>query len=352
MPADVSRNCGESYVSGTTMQRLETILDEARRSWSCPNGTGYTAQSRMALELRDVIAPDGRILLKSEWGPISDDWPAVSFSKRSVGERLRAEFNPDRDVLLYVGTTNDQLTRNPAHRGCFLCAVKVEPNVIHDTRSLVPPESWVRAQQDYGGRWEMSVAVRSAWDIPSLPQARNVAPESYRSLGWRSNWGNTAEAHPEERGALLALQLVPVTLKLQPAGKAFDAQRSFLNLDEATKREIARMVSGIRERVAKSGTTATRVNPVRMADSDLHLLLWAKVQEQDFRCGLCGGPLAPAHSNRLLAWSADRVDSLLPSYDRDNLHVTHLGCNLAKNDVNMQDFREWIGILRGPALTE
>ena len=49
--------------------------------------------------LRDVLAPDGRIFLKSEWGAISDEWPAVSFSKKNVGERLRREFNPERDVF-------------------------------------------------------------------------------------------------------------------------------------------------------------------------------------------------------------------------------------------------------------
>jgi hypothetical protein len=302
----------------------------------------------MPVTLREVIAPDGRIFMKSEWGPISDDWPAVSFSKKSVGERLRADFNPDRDVLLYVGTSNEEFTRSPAHRGRLLSAVKVEPNVIHDTRSLVPPESWARAQQTYANRWEMSMAVRTAWNIPSLPLAKDVAPTSYSSLGWRSNWGNVAEVQGQERSALLAIELVPITLKLQPAGRAFDAQRSFLSLDEGTKKEIARMAANIRARVAASGTTSMRTNPLRtMPESELQILLYMKLKEQDNECALCGGTLIPSHTNSLLTWSPDRIDSSVQAYDDANMHIVHLGCNLAKCDATMQEFREWVGIVRG-----
>ena len=62
------------------------------------------------------MAADGKVFLKSEWAPISDYWPCVSFTKRSVGARLRQEFAPGRDMLIYVGTTNAELTENPDHR--------------------------------------------------------------------------------------------------------------------------------------------------------------------------------------------------------------------------------------------
>jgi hypothetical protein len=38
--------------------------------------------------LSDVVGKDGRIWVKSEWGSASDYWPAVSFSKRTVIQRL------------------------------------------------------------------------------------------------------------------------------------------------------------------------------------------------------------------------------------------------------------------------
>jgi len=49
----------------------------------------------------------------------------------------------------------------------------------------------------------------------------------------------------------------------------------------------------------------------------------------------------------LLQASADRIDSALPNYDAKNIHITNLGCNLAKNDVSMAEFAEWLTIVRG-----
>ena len=223
----------------------------------------------MAVVLKDIIAPLGKIFLKSEWGPVSDEWPAVSFSKKSVGERLRAEFGPDRDILLYVGTGNPELTRKPEHRRCILSAIKVEPNAIYATRDLVPPASWARAQKGYRGRWESSMAVRHAWDIPSLPSAKALSPESYRSLGFRSNWGNVTEVQASERDGLLDIEVYPLALQIQRAAKQFDDTRAFLNMDPTIRAEIARMAGLIMQRVQASGTQSVRSKPNRTADTDL-----------------------------------------------------------------------------------
>ena len=295
--------------------------------------------------LRDVIASDGRIFLKSEWGPMSDEWPAVSFSKSNVGEKLRREFNPDRDAILYVGTAGPR-TEQERHRQRVLSAVKVEPNVIYDTRSLVPPESWERAQQSYKGRWERSMSVRRAWAFVDPPLAPEIIPVSYRSLGTLQALGNVIEVQPTERNALVDLAIALIALKLQGAGTAFDDKRAAINLEESIKKEIGRMVIGIRERVRNSGTQSIRNNPLRTADSELIILFQKKWREQNGTCALCGGDLVCAPDNRLLQCSADRVDSALPSYDASNVHITHLGCNLAKNDVPMEQFQEWIEVVR------
>jgi hypothetical protein len=296
--------------------------------------------------LTDVIAADGRIFLKSEWGAISDEWPAVSFSKRTVGERLRREFDPNRDIILYVGTSNPETTKDPQHRRSILSAIKVEPNAIYDTRELIPPESWARAQLGYRGRWESSMAVRRAWTVAGFPLAPDIIPKSYRSLGVRSNWGNVVEVEQSERTALLALTLLPLDLKLQKAGTQFDDKRAFLNLDALTKTEIGRMVAQIRERVLRSGTDSVRTNPVRFAESDIQIVLGKKWHDQAGGCALCGAALVYAPTNRLLACSADRIDSGRPWYDTANLQITHLACNLAKNDVPMAQFEEWLSIVR------
>ena len=301
--------------------------------------------------LKDVIAPDGRIFLKSEWGDMSDEWPAVSFSKRTVGERLRREFNPDRDVILYVGTGNPETTKDPRHRRSILSAIKVEPNATYPTRELIPPESWARAQQGFRGRWESSMAVRRAWTVVGFPLAPDIIPKSYCSLGIRSNWGNVVEVDQGERSALLNLTLLPLDLKLQNAGTQFDDKRAFLNLDALTKTEIGRMAAQIRDRVRRSSTESSRTNPMRFAESDIQIILGKKWRGQLGCCALCGAALVHAPTNRLLACSADRIDSGRPWYDTANLQITHLACNLAKNDVPMAQFEEWLSIVRSADVT-
>jgi hypothetical protein len=303
--------------------------------------------------LKDVVASDGRIFLKSEWGPASDHWPALSFTKRSVGDRLRRDFIPDRDVVMYVGTGNPESTGNPNHRRRLLSAIKPEPNIIHQTKLLVPQESWEEAQRDYRGRWEHSLTIRYSWDIVGFPLATELIPNSYRLLGQMQNLGNIVEVvESSERNALLGLEIIPVELNLQPAATSFDDKRGILNLDAAIRKEIGRIASGLIERAGRSGTESMRLNPVRIVDSDIHILVGKKWREQSACCALCGGELAVGGTNKLLQGSADRINSELPAYDDKNLHITHLGCNLAKNDVSMHEFAEWLAVVRANSVSE
>jgi hypothetical protein len=67
------------------------------------------------MRLRDLIKPDGKIFIKSEWEPASASWSAVSFSKRTVGESLQREFQSGRDAIVIIGTSNP-LTTDQKHR--------------------------------------------------------------------------------------------------------------------------------------------------------------------------------------------------------------------------------------------
>lgn len=300
--------------------------------------------------LKDVIAEDGHIFLKSEWGPMSDHWPALSFSKRSVGDRLRRDFNPDRDAILYVGTGNPKSTGDPQHRRRLLSVIKAEPNTIHETRLLVPAQSWEEAQRDYRGRWEHSLTIRYAWDVVGFPLAADLIPDSYRLLGKLENLGNVVEVVEAERAVLLQLAIVPVELHLQPAATSFDDKRGILRLDSAIRKEIGRMATILLDRAKRGGTESVTINPARLVDSDIQILLGKKWQEQNGRCALCTGALITDGSNKLLQASPDRVSSELPSYDVSNVQITHLGCNLAKNDVPMEEFAEWLNVVRGKAV--
>jgi hypothetical protein len=298
--------------------------------------------------LGDVVAADGHIWLKSEWAPASEEWPAVSFSKRSVGERLQREFRPRRDILIYAGTGNPQFTEEPQHRKRLLSALSIEPMQLLETRTCIPAESWERAQRDFRGRWYWSMPALDIWDIEDLPLAHDVSPQSYSQLGLIVNRGSVVEVLTEEREALLQLRLRKVAFEPAPKARPFGNTRTFLNLSREIRDEIARMAGGIRDRVVRGGTEQTRTSPVRtMSETDINIMLGVKWQEQNGLCFLCHGPLLPGTKNYLLQCSPDRIDSQDVAYNEANTRITHLGCNLAKNKVTIPDFEDWLMVVRG-----
>ena len=310
------------------------------------------------MQVADLMAPDGTVFLKSEWAPISDYWPCVSFTKRSVGYRLSREFVPGRDILVYVGTTNAELTEDPDHRSCLLSAVVVEPNQILETRKLIPAEHWARSVEAHGDRWPHSLAVVRAASMlgPPYPGARDMIPQAYRSFASISNRGTVVPAEGQERAAVMALPVTELHLKLTADVQAYLKLRASvsIHIPLTVKQEIARMAERIQDRVKNGGEIAARRNPIRTAPniSDLSVLLTRKWQdEQRGMCALCGGTLTAGTANAMMKPSADRIDSINGSYCDDNVQITHLACNLAKNQYGMEQFEEWLGALRGADLS-
>jgi len=303
--------------------------------------------------LSDVVGKDGRIWVKSEWGPASEDWPAVSFSKQTVGDFLRQEFRPGRDAIVYIGTSNPATTEKPEHRQRLLSAVSIEPMQVLETRDCVPAASWEEAQKQFRGRWHWSMPALNIWDFDGFPLAHDISPATYRQLGLIVNRGRVVELVPEERDAILALPVHPVAFEPPRKAVGFGTTRAFLNLSDEIRREIGRMVAGILGRVAASGTERTSVNPTRMmTEPDIHIMLGTKWQEQKGRCFLCQGLLLPGTRNYLLQASPDRTDSQDAAYSKENTRITHLGCNLAKNKVTLAEFEDWLSVVRGELLDE
>jgi len=81
--------------------------------------------------------------------------------------------------------------------------------------------------------------------------------------------------------------------------------------------------------------------------TDLVALLHKKWLEQNQRCALCDQLVRLDTEKKLLQCSPDRKDSKNPSYGDDNLQITHLACNLAKNDGTTEDFEEWLELVSG-----
>lgn len=310
------------------------------------------------MQVADMMRPDGRVFLKSEWGPISDYWPALSFSRMSVGQQLSRDFRPGRDILVYVGTSGPD-TENPDHRSRLLSAIVPEPNQILETRRIIPAESWAASVEAYGAdKWPHSLAVVRAADIegPPYPLARQVIPQAYSAFAVGSGRGGVVEALGDERAAVMTLTVRELPLNLTPDVQVYLQFRASVAVDlpRDVKQEATRMANLILDRVRKGGEERVTTNPLRSAPlfTDLYALLtriWQ--QKQGGLCALCGAPLRPGTKNRMMQASADRIDSANGAYDDTNVQVTHLACNWAKNKYSVPEFEEWVGAIRGVDLT-
>lgn len=299
--------------------------------------------------LADLVKGDGaRLWAKSEWGPAGSDWPAVSFSKRSVGDYLRQEFRPGRDFIVYIGTSSATTTENPAHRQRLLSSVNIEPMQVLETRECVPIDSWEAAQTQFRGRWQWSIPALDIYEFDGFPSAYDVLPRTYSELGLIPNRGRVVEIVRTERDATLQLAVHAIPFQRPSRAQAFSKTRQFLNLDAAIRQDIGKMAANILARVAASGNEHIGTNPLRkISEPDLHLMLGEKWRDQEGRCFLCRGPLIPNSKNYLLQSSPDRTDSTSIDYSRANTQITHLGCNLAKNKVTLADFEDWLAVVKG-----
>ena len=300
----------------------------------------------------DMMSPDGRVFLKSEWGLINDNWPALSFGRKSVGEKLRTEFQPGRDVLMYVGTSANH-TRDPAHRSAVLSAIVVQPEHMIDTSRAIPADVWARSAAKHGdNRWRYSFAITEAANVqgPPYPLARKIIPEAYGTMGKGSNRGSVVQATNYERAAIMGLPATRVSLTQTPDVSAYlelqanSTGGAALDLNG----EISRLTNLILGRVKIGGQRQLTVNPFRGAPSGtlLRALLASKWDKQRGLCALCSAPIQVGERNRMLQASADRILSSNSSYSETNVQLTHLACNLAKNNCSVEDFGEWAFAIR------
>ena len=248
------------------------------------------------MKIVDIMASYGKVFLKSEWAPISNEWPCVSFTKKSVGDRLRTEFRPGRDVLLYVGTTNPEMTEDPEHRGRVLSAVVIQPNQVLATRKIVPAAIWESSVARWGyDRWPYAMAVIRATNVVSrrLPHAHDIVPKAYRSFAEFVNRGDVVEARGEERADVMGLEVSEITLELSKAVHHYLQMMEAVSPEFplAVRQEIARMGTLIQQRVSKGGEASVKINPQRYAPniSDLITVLTSKWKDQRHQCALCGG---------------------------------------------------------------
>lgn len=128
----------------------KTVLEASNHS---QDSDKYPSALQDARTVGDLASTDSRFFLKSDWGPISEVWPALSFSKRSVGDYLNREYNPASDFIVDAGTSDPKRTENPLHRQHLLSILITEPGQPIPTEKLVPCDSWQDALKKHKKVW-------------------------------------------------------------------------------------------------------------------------------------------------------------------------------------------------------
>lgn len=107
--------------------------------------------------------------------------------------------------------------------------------------------------------------------------------------------------------------------------------------EQELARQLSRLADGILGSIASSGEPRSGINPERRLPPgcDAYQMLRRLWDEQNGICTLCGHRIPVRSSNRLLQLSPDRIDSTNIFYSPENTRLTHLACNLGKNDATI-----------------
>ncbi|CAN7188730.1 hypothetical protein LJR225_000518 [Phenylobacterium sp. LjRoot225] len=295
--------------------------------------------------LRQLLGRDGRLFAKSEFGVVDGNWPALSFSVRKSAADLFEHYKPERDLVLVVGTSDPARTVIPEHRKHVLCAVRLEPRAPISTSQIVPEDAWAASVAKWGQKWDWSLPVTASYQFEPLLEARRHMPRTYEGLGHMANIGRWTFVHDEDLPTLLDARLFKLDLTLRPSVQKIVA----LNASTPdVRRALSQVALNIQQRIQLSGQERIGQHPVRKGPnlSDILAALTEKWDEQGGHCLLCGGRIPLSPKNRLLQISPDRIDSEAKTYDPANVHLTHLGCNLAKSSGTMEDWQEFLAVIR------
>jgi hypothetical protein len=297
------------------------------------------------MRLREISSEDSAFFLKSEYGPLSEFWPAVAFSSLRVKTEIERNYRAGLDFVLYTGTSGPE-TEQPEHRSRLLSLVRVDLLQTWRTEQLVPTASWQWARDNYPGQWEYAFGVIDGWSIVERPPSAEMLPESYAKMGRFPFRGSVVRISEAEKQQLLDLRLEHVVLpNRQPMRRALTLDAVLRNFDlnvEATR--IAELVFN---RVTALGSLQRRAGPLQIAPGDFLLRVAERLMETPLVCALCGGEIRIRPDNRLLQASPGPLDSVNEVYGTENFHLAHLGCNVAKIDASVEQFSEWLQVASG-----
>lgn len=298
------------------------------------------------MKLRDLATTESKLFLKSEYGPLSKDWPVVAFTVPALKNKLDREYRTGRDFIVYTGTGGPN-TESERDRGRLLSVVDVDTTKTYRTQEVIPAESWDWAASKYPGQWEYAFRALRGWDIASRPWTGEVIPTSYSKMGHYPHRSTVLEVRDADREALLDIELIPLENIDIVSNKDLIGVPELLRDENRTlNQEATRLADLVWSRVRLSGQVVQAIAPIRSAPTDLLLQIANLLCQKPLTCALCGGLMTLQPKNKLLQPSGDRKDSSNTDYGPSNYQLVHLACNLGKNSASEEDFQGWLDVVR------
>ncbi len=138
---------------------------------------------KQEIEFRSILQPDSRIYVKSDFAPVSADWPGVSFSGAGIANRLAEEFNSESDFLITVGTMDPENTTEPEHRGACLSVMRLSDQGPIPSALLIAAEQLARYQSSGQERFQFSLEPAEVWSVRDFVSAKLLFPATYKTIG-------------------------------------------------------------------------------------------------------------------------------------------------------------------------
>lgn len=219
----------------------------------------------------------------------------------------------------------------------MLSVLSVVPGTYYRTEDIVDPATYRDVVDRTGHSWDSSIPASAMWSISGKPDARELIPEAYRRLGGGGIGKARLVENQEERERLLNLPRSPIPFELRER-----VQRSRF-VKGSIDAQLKNAVYNALDRISRSGSTATRTNPVRYSSDDLLATAQRALEAQGGLCYLCDQPFIerPPDGYQI---SLDRPNSDDPDYAHSL--PTHLRCNLAANKWGWEAAREYFHFIR------
>lgn len=214
------------------------------------------------MRLKEFVTEGARFFLKSEYGPLSPEWPVVAFSQTSFESQIRREYRTGRDFVVYLGTKGEE---NPlaTDRGALLSVAEIDLTRTFETYAHISPDARKWAEKHYPGQWMRCFRVTKGFDLPARPVAADLFSQTDLRM-WHVPFREI-----EQQDRLRLLELDAIALEdldiLKRSGRELDQSDLLRPEHRALSQEAIRLAELIINRVDASGEMQQRRAPIRSA---------------------------------------------------------------------------------------